>query len=291
MASSGPQLRRAIVVGADGAIGAILMNSLAGAGWTAYGTSRRPGQDRIALDLAAVPENLQLPQADVCFICAGMTNQAACQDNEAASRKVNVEGTTLIARTLIARGTHVVYLSSDSVFDGLSPNQSAASPTHPRNNYGRQKAEAERAILEMGNAAVLRMTKVLTAENALLRGWIDALRQGSAVTAFSDMVMAPIPASYVTALLLAIAERSERGIFQISATRDVTYLEAARHIARRLGAPPSLVCEGKAADRHIPLYARPAHTSLDSSRASALLRREMPGALDAIDQTFHLANL
>ncbi|HLN26062.1 MAG TPA: sugar nucleotide-binding protein [Patescibacteria group bacterium] len=277
-------MRQALVVGIDSGIGGALAKALAVAGWRVLGSSRRGTAGMLPLDLAALPESLAGLRADVCFVCAAVTRQAECVADEAVAWRVNAEAPGRIAQAVAAAGGRTLLLSTNAVFDGRLACRAADAPPCPVNSYGRQKAEAERAVLATPGAAVLRLTKVLTPTLPLFRNWIAALRQGRAVTAFGDMVMAPVALDAVTAALVEIAAMGADGIFQASATADISYAEACRHIARRLGIDPSLVKAVPAAG--VPASDRPLATSLDASRLADLTGRAVPAPLDVIDRVF-----
>lgn len=277
---------RILIVGVDSGIGAVAARRLREAGWWVIGTSRRGTPGTISLDLAALPERIDLPEVDVCLLCAAMTRQADCRADPERSRRVNVEAPVRLARRATEAGARVVFLSSGAVFDGTTPRRAIDEPVSPLNEYGRCKAEAEREILPLPGAAVLRLTKVLTPELPLFRGWIAALRAGRAVSAFVDMVLAPISLDDTLRVLETIALRRETGILQLSADRDVVYLDVCRHIARRLGVPESLARSATAAASGIIGEDRPRFTGLDADRAARLIGRSGFDPLDAVDRTF-----
>lgn len=281
---------RSLIVGIDSGIARPLAQLLRADGWEVHGTSRRGTAGTIPLDLGHLPSRIELPTVEVAFLCAAMTRLADCRQDEGKSWAINVQAPTAIAESLVAAGTQVVLLSTNAVFDGTRPSPpTEATPPCPVNVYGRQKAEAERLILAMGGAAVLRLTKVLTPTLPLFTNWIAALRAGQPVKAFTDLVMAPIALTDVTFALKRIAETRSTGVFQASATRDISYAEACCHLAGRLGAPASLVCKTSAVENGIPPGEVPPTTSLDSTRLSALVGKPPSDPMDVIDQVFSLS--
>jgi dTDP-4-dehydrorhamnose reductase len=76
------------------------------------------------------------------------------------------------------------------------------------------------------------------------------------------MVAAPVHVDHVVTALLAIAAQRAAGILQLSARREVSYVEIARHVAARVGASPDLVQPVPAATRGIAPGEAPRHASL-----------------------------
>jgi dTDP-4-dehydrorhamnose reductase len=276
-----------LVVGADGQLGRALFDALAGGGAEVMGTSRRrpPRPGRIYLDLAAGPQQRALPASiATAYLCAAVTSLAACRQDPSGSRQVNVQRTVEVARMLAGGGAFVVFLSTNLVYDGSVAFRSAQDPTCPRTEYGRQKADAERHLLALGDhAAVVRLTKVLSGQMPLFSRWRSALGKGETIQPFSDLVMAPVSLPFAVYALTQIASLRRPGIFQISGNRDVSYAEAARHLAGRLGASPELVQPVPSQQAGTTLEALPAHTTLEMSRLRSELALEPPDVWQTIE--------
>jgi dTDP-4-dehydrorhamnose reductase len=283
---------KALVIGGDGTIGSALTKALVSRGDTVCKTTRRSAlaeRNATQLDLASFDvDALRLPEADVAFFCAAITSFAACRTNEGLARQVNVTTPALLARRLVAEGTRVVLLSTSAIFDWRSPHVRASRPPCPVTVYGKLKAEAETAFSAFGAAAsILRLTKVLTPTDSLFNNWIDDLRQEKSVMAFSDHHMAPVTLNDAVAALLAISLSSERGVFQISGAHDVSYYEAALHLASRLGVERHRVIEARASENSVLPEEIIRYSSLDTSRIGALTGWKTPDPYSVIDKVFH----
>ncbi|HEY0322895.1 MAG TPA: sugar nucleotide-binding protein [Pyrinomonadaceae bacterium] len=276
-----------VIVGADSLIGLALMNELQQTGARVIGTTRRRealDDSHVYLDLAVDVEEWASPvPATVAVICAGMTGLEACERDPVATGRVNVQGVLTVAKSLAATGAFVIYLSSNAVFDGAVHERRASDRVSPVTEYGRQKALVEKSLMALGsNVSIVRLTKVLKPRTGLLAGWHKSLKRGEVVHPFRDMVMAPLPLSFVTGVLSRLIELRLPGIMQVSAARDVTYAEAARHIARSVGAAPELVQPVSFTEAGITKSAAPEHTTLDTTRLRAELELEPPDVWETI---------
>ncbi len=285
---------RALVAGVDGGIGTALVGALRRRGDTVLGTTRRPGPHGaglFTLDLASADVDIvALPEADIAFFCAAMTGLAECRKDPELARSVNAAGPAHLARRLVAQGMRVLLLSTNAVYDWQTPCVPASRPPCPLTIYGQLKAEAEAEFAALGAAATtLRLSKVLTPELKLFRGWIDALAAGREVTAFSDLHMAPIALEDAVSALIALADRGESGLFQISGATDISYVAAARHLAERLHAPLDRVHEARAADAGFPREEITTFSSLDSARFSELTGWMPPDPYEVLDRVFGAA--
>lgn len=279
---------RILVIGGDGGLGRPLAGRLAAAGHEVIATTRRPdgaNAGRLRFDLADAEAPLSLPEADACVLAAGVTMLRACEEDPAGTGAINVDGVLRLARTLAARGTFVLLLSTSQVFDGGRPRRRIDEPPSPLTAYGRQKAAAERGVLELGHrGSVLRLTKVIDPSLALLRGWTSELRAGRAINAFVDLVLAPVTTTHACEVVERILAGGGGGIHHASGDEDVPYLTLAHALADQLGAPRELVRSGSAAEAGLPPGFRPRHTSLDPSTLEAL-GLTAPASRDAIAKT------
>lgn len=253
-----------LVIGREGALGSALLRRLAALRRPAWSTSRRHGP--IQLDLTADPALWpDLPKADVWVFCAAVTGLDACERNPEMARRVNALSFAAMTRFAHRAGAFPILLSSNMVFDGTRPLLPADARRNPQTVYGHTKVEAEDAVLESGGA-VLRLSKVLTPGKGVLTNWMEALKLGKPVQACHDMVLSPISVETTMDAIMAVADRRLEGISQLCADRDMTYLDAARHIAARLGRSADLVTGIGRDAAGVPEAFAPRHTTLVTDR-------------------------
>lgn len=264
---------RVLIVGGDGFIGSALVSFFRRANeHLTYTTIQRGLSDRdsLYLDLADSPDKWELPDdVGAVVFSSGITKLDECETNRAYTARVNVDGTCAMARTFIDRGAHVVFLSSNLVFDGSRPYPSHDDPVTPVVEYGRQKALAERNLLNYGPGCVtvLRLTKVLGPRNDLFDRWMTDLKSGGSVRPFSDMFVSPIPVSFVVNMIRLVLDRKATGIFHLSGERDVSYADIAMQACKLLKLETDRVSPCRASqslnERGVVVTTR---TALDTSR-------------------------
>lgn len=280
---------RAIIIGVDSTIGRALCFSLIARGDRVTGTTRRqPSGAGVYLDLTDERAGeADLPQADVAFFCAAVTRFADCRAQPEVALRVNVITPVALAARLVRSGTRVVLLSTSAVLDCAVPRMLPERPLAPSSSYGRYKAAAEDRFLALGaGAAVLRLSKVLTPESKLFSDWIAALCRGERIRAFADLRFSPIRVDDAVGALTAIADRRESGLFQVSGADDISYADAARHLASGLGVGPDLIDVCPALESGIPAEELTAYTSLDTQRLSALSAFVPPDPRTVLDEIF-----
>ena len=275
-----------IVVGADSEVGGAVVRRLESIGHRVVGTTRRAGNvgpKRVFLNLEHSDEWRPPPGTTAACLCAGRVRLADCATDPAGTWAVNVERTTRLIDTLLQLGIYTLFLSSNQVFDGNVPFVASTSPFSPISEYGRQKAVVEEHLLAAMSAGrpagVLRLSRVLGPATSTTSNWARSLLAGEPVSAFSDMVLAPVPISTVEPAVSSLLEDGAEGVFQLSGPSDVAYVEFARYLATALGASTALVQENSVAISGLPPGSAPRHTTMDSQE---LVRRYQISAPDAV---------
>ena len=222
-----------LIVGGDSTIGRALSTY-----WCAEGvdhcasTRRRESvtENRPYLDLASMSwSDFKEDRYDAVVFCAAVTKLAECENHPRATSKINVEATIGLACFLGIRGSHLLMLSTNQVFDGRKPRPRVSDEVCPVTEYGRQKSEAERLILQMPRSAVLRLTKVVHPDLPLLKRWNNSLQSGQPIEAFDDMNIAPITLEDVVTQIDKLIRMSSTGIYHLSGDHDISYYSFARN--------------------------------------------------------------
>ena len=279
---------KALIIGIDRGIGKALRADLLSKGHHVTGTTRVRKNVRdgaLYLDLnEAPPAYSQLPNVDVAYFCAAMTKYEDCRKDVQTARRVNAVNPSAIAKQLVNSGARVVLLSTSAVFDCRSPCMAVDRPRCPASAYGRTKAEAETAFLALGpKASVLRLTKVLAPDTGKFQEWIGNLSKGLSIECADDFRFSPIRLHDVVHALVSIGGQQEGGIFHVSASSDISYAEAAGHIADRINVPRQLVQGRSSASLNIGDDVVTAYTSLDATRLGRMFSFVPPDPRDVID--------
>ena len=276
-----------LVVGSDGLIGAALRRKLLAEGRAVLGTIRQPEsarEDVLQLDLAGDMDGWEVPAGiNSAFLCAGITTLKQCETDPAASYLVNVRNLARLAEKLATSGVFVVFLSTSAVFDGSMAFAACDATFCPTTEYGKQKADAERLLLAMGeNLAIVRLTKVVSPSMPLLVLWREALERGESIQPFNDLLMSPIPLNFAVEALIRIADSRRGGIYPLSGAADVSYAEFAATWMTRLGFPAHLL-QGCSAGEGI---CKPRFTTLDMSAMVQQFGLKPPTLEQTIDSLY-----
>ena len=195
----------------------------------------------VRIDLATISEALKIIEKqenfDSAVLCAAVTNLRECQRDPKATSQINIRAQIALTKALLASGTqNVVFLSSNRVFDGRSANIDKSAKYSFTTEYGRQKAEAETELLKLGQAVrVIRLTKVLSEDNQLLRDWIYKLTTGREVKAFVDVMVSPVTLNDTVKVIAEVVKSEGESIIQFSAIDEISYFKMAQYVAKFLG--------------------------------------------------------
>jgi len=276
-----------LIIGIDGQIGSALNQVVIG---NVLGTTIFPEflSDKCeTLDLSKDITTWQPPDnIDVAYICAAICSIKECEENTEFTRKVNVENTVQLAKKLVDSGSFVVFPSTNMVFDGLKPDYTEIDIACPLNEYGRQKAETEKLLLETGNCAIVRFTKIIVPQMHIFKCWIGELKKGNAVNPFSDMKIAPISLNFAVNTMKTIGEEKLEGIWHIAAEEEVTYEAAARFLAEKMGISQTLIQPITAESKKIKNLLK--YSTLNSDKIKNKLNLNFVNPFDVINNALDL---
>jgi dTDP-4-dehydrorhamnose reductase len=186
---------------------------------------------------------------DVVILCASKSSIADCDLYKKQTRIINVDNTYAISKRLSQLNAHIIFLSSNQVFDGTVPFKKNSDNKNPISEYGKQKADAEELINSLKSSSILRLTKVVYSKFPLFIKWKNMLESGEKISAFKDMYFSPVDIKKVIEKIDFLAKNRVSGIFHCSGDEDISYHDFAVKYAKELGYSEELVeedfCEKK----------------------------------------------
>ena len=232
--------RSVLVVGGDSFLGQSLAKVLRTQGHSVFTSTRRTNKhapDSIYLDLntPVLKETF-----DHVILLAGIWNYHACATDPNAYT-VNVTNMLKLANDSWKRGSFVTFVSTNTVFGGDRPWCNEHEATTPKFPYAQHKAEAEE---KLSNAAaeknlsslfnIIRLTKLLDTSVSPIPDWINTLEQNLPITPFEDLIFAPMSRRFAAQHVAEIALSGHSGIFHLSGSDNINYLDFAKQLANAL---------------------------------------------------------
>lgn len=231
-----------LIIGQDSMLGGAIAATATSRGIPWVGTSRRVGA-RWHLDLDEPAVRWTLPdEIKAAIICAAQTGLAACENDPVGTRSINVTATCTLADILTSRGSRVTFLSSNKVFNANDGAPEEDAVPAPDNDYGHQKLSVEHYLKECcPDSQIVRLTKVVSPLSPIFSAWANSLSLGDAISAYVDFYLSPLAINSAASAITQISSCPHSGVFHLSSSDSISYLDAARWMAARVGASPDLV--------------------------------------------------
>ncbi|HXX88747.1 MAG TPA: dTDP-4-dehydrorhamnose reductase [Acidimicrobiales bacterium] len=273
---------RVLVTGAEGQLGRDLADALGGrvppGALTGDPRTGRLGQrtpcDVVALgrgtldvaDRSAVAGALEGLRPDVVVHAAAWTAVDACEGDPDRAFAVNASGTRHVAEAAARTGAHVVYVSTDYVFDGTATRPYVEwDRPNPLSVYGRSKYGGE---LELGpGATIVRTSWVCGARGANMVRTVLRLAAASDVLRFvDDQRGCPTFTADLAGVIATLATERMPGVFHVTNQGPTTWFDFARAVLESAGMDPGRVRPVATAALDPPRPApRPANSVLDNA--------------------------
>ncbi|HCT31044.1 MAG TPA: NAD(P)-dependent oxidoreductase [Bacteroidales bacterium] len=269
-----------LVTGANGLVGRRIIRTLAQDKENLiYATSQKKVQFDINTNFFTVNlvysdlnQLIETLNPDVLIHCAAMASPDACEADRYSAYKINVEVTARLAAACRDYGAHMIFLSSDFIFDGNKGNYTEEDIPSPISYYGETKVEAEKSILDLNiGASIVRTSLVfgydeqLARPNIVLRV-IDNLKKGKSFKVPIDQFRTPTDADDLAKGIFGLAQKKLGGIYNISGGQRISVYELAKQVALAFGYNDELLIPVKSVDLPEPAK-RPLDSGLNIDKA------------------------
>jgi dTDP-4-dehydrorhamnose reductase len=228
---------KVIVFGASGILGQH-MRLCCPAGVESVYVRRSADRLHVGLDLndsEARDVFLEREKPDVIVNLAGESNTDVVERNHGDTYYgINVMVPRSLAKWCENNGAHYVHVSTQAVFSGNNPPYKPMSEVFPQNEYGRQKVQAEKYVMQFDNWAIMRPTFVLGVRPLPHVGRANPIEQmfsGAQRKQVNDRWFSVSFAREVAASLWRMAIERTRGIIHIGSGRVSRYDIATGHLA------------------------------------------------------------
>ena len=263
---------RIFVTGAGGQVGTELVEVSAGAG-DDVSTGYHDSLD--ITDAGGVRTAFEGARPEVVVHAAAWTAVDACESDPARAFAVNASGTDNVAAAARAVGAHVVYISTDYVFDGTKPTPYVETDEpNPTSIYGKSKHEGERA-LDPERDTIVRISWVCgRSGNNMVKTLLKLAASDANPKFVDDQIGHPTIVGDLVPVLHRLASERRPGLFHVTNQGVVSWYEFAQATFAAAGHDPGRVSPIKTAELDPPRPApRPANSVLDNA---AMRRAGLP---------------
>lgn len=208
---------------------------------------------------------------DAVIHAAGIASVDYVEKHYAESLESNIVGTLNVTSACRRSDTHLIYVSTNAVFDGTDAPYDETAPVNPVNKYGRIKVECERLVQEtLARWTIVRPILMYGWNHVVSRPnpatWIyDKLLRGETVAMVDDVTENPLYNLQCGEALWSLVKKRPGGIIHLAGKDAVNRYQFALAVAKAFGLDASLVKRVKSS--HFPDIApRPKNTTLSVKR-------------------------
>lgn len=274
-------MKKALIIGASGLLGGVFAQQMEGTYrvWGTYKDNIAYGNPPLTwgyshLDIINYREVADLfshVQPDIVIHCAGIANVDKCEDNTKLAWDTHEVGTENVSQWCRKANSKLVYISTDSVFDGTIGNYHELSETHPINVYGASKLRGEKVTAWAKDYLVIR-----TAFFDRLAKWvIENLKENKEISMFRDVYASPIFAVDLVDIIIKMCEQDLKGVYHVGGKGSWSKYEFGVYLAKELNLNPFLIKRimVKTLKERVP---RPKNLSLDCGKVERDLGIKVP---------------
>ena len=242
-------MKKVLITGSNGLLGQKLIYQLIGyPDYLVFATSRGANRtlvkkryEYIPLDITdgqEIQETFDYVQPDIVINAAAMTNVDACEDDKEGCWKLNVDAVQLLVNACEKYNSHLIHVSTDFIFDGVSGPYSEDSEPNPLSFYGESKLAGEEIVKKSS-------CKWSIARTVLVYGVVDnmsrsnivlwakgALESGKELTVVDDQYRTPTLAEDLAHGCILIAQNGAQGIYNISGEDYMCIIDLVKKVAR-----------------------------------------------------------
>jgi dTDP-4-dehydrorhamnose reductase len=232
-------------------------------------------------DLAEMEKTIKFvkeAKPDCIVHTAAIVDVDYCESHENEARIANVNATENIAQAAQAAGAKLIYISTDSVFDGKKGNYAENEKTNPLNRYARSKLEGEKVAMEKcDNCSVVRTCIVgwNMQNKQSLSEWIyNGLKKGETMRLFDDVYFTPILVNNLGRAISELFENDFTGILNIAGAERISKFDFGKKLAKAFGFDQGKIV-GSGIEEANLVAKRPRDASLNVSKAKKILETEL----------------
>src|SRR5574337_1171000 len=278
-----------LVTGCAGFVGRQLARDLAESSqvYSCYHRTRPDIGIPIQMDLTRsddIENTISQVRPDVIIHCAAIADVNLCEKEQDLATRVNVDATETIARQAAKLKSFLVYISTDYVFDGKDGMRRESDVTNPINHYGRTKLEGEKKVQDVASKWCIARICVPYGTHPTRKNFlsyvVESLQARKEFHAPIDQHICPTYLPNLSRMIIEMGTRQIAGMIHLAGATRVSRYEMAKMISEKLSLDSTLLKPVKISEMKNWTAKRPQDTSLDTSKASKILK-EKPLGIEA----------
>jgi dTDP-4-dehydrorhamnose reductase len=231
-----------LITGANGFLGSHLFPKLSNK-FSTFGIVRKLNSTNDKLnecdlsDSKSLVEILNKIKPEIVIHTAACSALSFCEQNPMDSYLTNVRATQTISDWATIQNSNLIFTSTDQVFDGKKSDYKEEDIPNPISEYGKQKLEAEKIVLQNPENVVLRLPLLIGIGKGERKGtlhqMVEQIKEGKSLNLFTDEYRTPLSADEVVRAIEFVIENKLNGLFHISGDQRINRYELGLLIAKR----------------------------------------------------------
>lgn len=212
-------------------------------------------------------------EPEIIVHCAAMVNVDECEKSPDLAFKTNCLATQIIANYK-PRETRVIYISTDSVFDGNKGNYSEMDAANPLNFYAETKLRGEKILEALVDNLLIIRTNIygfhLPPGKSLAEWALNELRSGRSVNGFVDIFFNPVYTGQLADIIVKTMQFNIRGVLNVGANQHISKYDFLDKLAGIFNFDKKLIVPISTDDFNFQAK-RPKNTTLNVEKLKKLL--------------------
>ncbi len=280
------------VTGASGMLGKALLSQLSKS-HQIFATSRNAGIqgknikwdcfDLTNLDLLKIWLNKN--DLDIVIHCAAIVDVDFCEENFNLSKALHVDTTKVISNYMQSSNGKLVYISTDSVFDGKKLGSYHESErTNPLNIYAKTKLQGEQIALSLDSGLVLR-TNIIGWTNkdktSFFEWLLENLINENNINLFDDVYFSPLTVNDLSLIIEYILQNPIYGLYNCASSDSISKYDFGLKVCEIFNLSPSNITRVSVETMDFKAT-RPKNMGLDVSKITSDLVYNLPCVIDSV---------
>jgi len=230
-------------------------------------------------DRAFLGSILKDVKPEMIIHCAAIVNLNTCENEKELTDRLHLDATNQLA----SFGTPIVFISTDSVFDGKRGNYVETAPTAPLNYYGLSKEKGEEIVRRNELHLILR-TNIFgftcPLKNSLAEWAISKLMAGERISGYTNVYFNSIYTTHLAEIIGKLILSGAWGTFHAASKNNLSKYSFLKYLASRIvGRPDLVVCSELSNEETSPL--RPLNPTLNVDKLRTYV--DVPSVEEGID--------
>lgn len=224
-------------------------------------------------DSQVIISNFKRIQPNIVINCAAYTAVDKAEQDVAVADAINHLAIATLATLCTEFGSKLVHISTDYVFDGLSPiAYKEEDQPNPKSVYGSTKLAGEMACLNNCPESIIIRTAWVYSEfgNNFVKTMLRLMTERDTLSVVNDQVGSPTYAADLAQVILTILDSNQwtAGIYHFSNAGEISWFDFAQDIKEI--ANKDCEIKGIPASNYPTPAERPAYSLLDKSKIKAV---------------------